>query len=223
MSAPHSLATVRPGLLALGLAFAVVGAGLVASFFVFSAGTPSNAVTNSVSASQLAPDQTQVWTLPAVGSGAGVLTLSWGASQDANVSFWKASPCSTTSGLCPTEPAIVTWNASLSGKWKGTSSVATSYLIAATNQGRADLDFNATLSESYLAPAFGLGTPAGVLLAIASVLLLGTGGIGIFLGLFLPGGIYARRGSESDLQEAFEDEDEGQGDELLDGDSARPP
>lgn len=192
---------MRPGLVVIGLAFAVVGAGLVTSFFVFSSGGPEQAASTSVSVSLLAPSQTQVWTLTAVSTSTGTLTLSWASTMHANVTLWKAAPCTTTAAMCIDGPAVVNWASNLSGHWKGSGSVAGAYLLAVTDVGPTNLNFNATLSESYPGPAFGLGTPDVILLTIGSVLLLGTGAIGVFLGLFLRGGVYEPPTQEPELSD----------------------
>lgn len=192
---------MRPGLVVIGLAFAVVGAGLLTSFFVFSAAGPEQAASTSVSISLLAPTQTQVWTLTAVSTSSGTLTLAWASTIHANVTLWKAAPCTTTRAMCADGPAVVNWASNLSGHWKGTGSVAASYLLAVTDVGPTNLNFNATLSESYPGPSFGLGTPGLILLTIGSVLLLGTGAIGVFLGLFLRGGVYEPPAAEPEFSD----------------------
>lgn len=187
---------VRLGLVAVGLAFAIVGAGLVTSIFFLSPSTPPEARTVSISISRLAANQTEVWPLSIVGSGSAVLTLSWRATSNANVSFWKAAPCSTGSGLCAVSPSIAAWVSNASGEWRGSGSVGNAYLLSVTDASQADLSFNATVEDSYPGPSSGLTTQALVLVSIGSVLLLGTGAVGVFLGLFLPGGVYRRSARE---------------------------
>jgi hypothetical protein len=214
---------VRRGLVVIGLTFAVVGAGMFTSFYLFSSTEPAETLTSSVSASFLAPNQTEVWTLSAVVTGAGVLALSWTSTAPANVSFWKATPCTAASGLCPVEPAIVTWASNLTGHWKGSGSVGSSYLLGVTGKVPADLDFYAAFTESYPGPAFDPGAPGLVLLTIGSVLLLGTGAVGVFLGLFLPGGVYRPPDEEPDFSPVYRNPGEDRGEEPPDDDSPTLP
>jgi hypothetical protein len=201
---------VRPGLVTVGLVFAIVGAGLVTSFFFLSTNAPIEARTSSISISFLAPNQTEVSPLSAIGSGSGVLTVSWRATSNANVSFWKAEPCSTGTGLCAAPPSIVAWASNVSGEWRGSGAIGTAYLLSVTDVSRGDLSFNATVVESFPGPSSGPTTQTLVLVSIGSVLLLGTGAIGVFLGLFLRGGVYRRlslepKGSPGDRHDRVED------------------
>jgi hypothetical protein len=198
LSNAGSLPVVRPGLVAVGLAFAIVGAGLVTSFFFLSTNSPPEARTSSISISLLVPNQTAVWPLSAIGSSSGVLTLSWRATSNANVSFWKAAPCSAAAGLCAVPPSIVAWVSNVSGEWKGSASIGSAYLLTVTDVSRGDLNFNATVEDSFPGPSSSPTTQTLVLVSIGSVLLLGTGAIGVFLGLFLRGGVYRRSSRESE-------------------------
>jgi hypothetical protein len=184
---------VRLGLVVIGLAFVVVGGGLVISFFAFSTGGPPGYLSRTISASQMTPSQSQTWSLDAVASANGVLSLSWASSGRVNVSLWKGAGCTNFPGICPVGPPIASWVTDLSGQWKNTGSVTWYYILTVTAQGVSVANFNATLSESYSGSPFGLGTTNLILVTVGSVLLLGTGAVGVFLGLFLPGGVYQDR------------------------------
>ncbi len=181
---------MRLGLVVVGLAFVVVGAGLVVTFFVFSSGVPPGGLTRSISAVQMSPNSTQVWTLATVSTDHGTLTLDWSSSGPSNVALARAAACPSSSGLCPVSPALVVWDANSSGSWKSSGGVSSAYFLTATSRSSNAVNLNATLSESYPGTAFGLGSPELILLTIGCVLLLGTGAVGVFLGLFLPGGVY---------------------------------
>lgn len=198
MSDARSFPIVRLGLFVIGLAFVVVGGGLVVSFFAFSSGGPPGYVTRAISASQMGPGQSQTWSLDTVANANGVLSLSWGSSGRVNVSLWKAAGCTNFPGICPVGAPIASWVSALSGQWKMTGSVTWYYVLTATTQAVSVATFNATVSESYSGSPFGLGTTNLILVTVGSVLLLGTGAIGVFLGLFLPGGVYQGRGGPID-------------------------
>ena len=202
MSDAHCFPIVRLGLVVIGLAFVVVGGGLVVSFFAFSTGGPPGYLSRTISSSQLAPDQSQTWSLDTVSSANGALSLSWTSSGRINVSLWKASGCTNYPGICPVGSPIASWVTELSGLWKSTGSVTWYYLLTVTTQGSSVANFSATLSESYSGSPFGLGTTNLILITVGSVLLLGTGAVGVFLGLFLPSGVYRdRNGSLEDVSE----------------------
>ena len=207
---------MRWGLVVVGLVFAVVGAGLVTSFFVDSSGAPPGALTRTITASVVGPNQTQDWSLATVGTSHGSLTLSWSSTVPVNVNFWRTESCASSTGVCAVLPALGSWDANSSGEWRGTGSVGSTYLLTVTGRSSA-ASFNATLTESYQGTPFDLGTPGIVLITIGSILLLGTGGVAVFLGLFLPGGVYqnppvergARRGYEDSMDDGGEFEDGG--------------
>ena len=207
---------MRLGLVAVGLAFVVVGAGLVASFFVFSSNVPPGALTRTITASQIAPNQTQVWTLDTVGTPHGSLSLSWSSNVPTNVTFSQGTGCSSSSGICPISPALAVWDANSSGSWKGTGNVGSGYVVTVTARANRAVSFNASLAESYPGTPFGFASPVIILITVASVLLLGTGAIGVFLGLFLRGGVYeapppARRRADiyGDLGVEPDDDEDG--------------
>lgn len=181
---------MRPGLLAIGLAFVVVGGGLVVSFFAFAPSTPMQDLTQTITASQISPNQTQGWSLSTVPAPSGTLALSWTSTARASVTFSKARPCTSPSGACPDGPSLATWSANLSGAWRGTGPVGSLYLLTVNDQVSGVVTLNVTLEELYSDGVFGLSTTDIAMLAIGSVLLLGTGALAVFLGLFLPGGVY---------------------------------
>lgn len=188
--APHPRSGVRLGLVVVGLAFVVVGAGLVVTFFVFSSGAPPGGLTRSISAVQMSPNSTQVWTLATIATGHGTLALTWSSTGPASVALARAADCPSSSGLCPVSPALVVWEANSSGFWRTSGGVSSTYFLTATGRSSNSINLNATLSESYPGTAFGLASPELILLTVGCVLLLGTGAVGVFLGLFLAGGVY---------------------------------
>lgn len=198
---------MRSGLVAIGIAFALVGGGLVASFLVLSSTGPASTQASSVSISNLGANGSQVWLFPAVGSGSGTLDLSWTSTGSANVSFWKTVPCSPSPSVCPIAPVLAAWPASTAGNWTGAEALGEPYLLVIGNLGRSALSFNGTLQETQPGAVLGLPTATLVMVAIGSVLLLATGAISLFLGLFLPGGTYRgpRAGPEFEDRVGAED------------------
>lgn len=192
--------------MAIGVAFALVGGSLIASFYFISSGMPSAASSTPV---QLSVPSGQTWDDPLSGlsSGSGTIGLSWTSSGFANVTLSKAVTCPGGSGLCPSDPPLAAWSSAARGAWSQGGSFSTTYVLTVTNAQNRALNFSATFDESRMTSGFGLPTTTWVLLTIGSILLLGTGAVGVFLGLFLPGGIYARRNGP----EEYWDED---GDEL---------
>lgn len=195
--------------MAVGLAFAVVGAGLITSFYVFSGVGPNQTIESTVTASSLELNRTESWSLFPIATDSGKLTLSWYANAFANVSFWPAKRCPSGTSLCPTGAAVATWPSNLSGTYENHGRVASGYVLRVTNVDLVStLDFNATLAESYTGNPSTFSPATWVLITVGATLLLGTGAIGIFLGLFLPSGVYRRPSDPSEMVEDLGDLDD---------------
>jgi hypothetical protein len=177
---------------AIGLVFALVGAGLIASFYFSATSNPASTQSSSVFF-HVPENETQLVTFPAIGTGSAALTIGWNSSGPSNVSFSQAISCAVGYGICPATPYLASWPSADRGTWSGSGSAADTYLLLLAGIGHA-INFSATLRESYAATAFGLPTTTWILLIIASILLLGTGAVGVFLGLFLRSNVYAGDG-----------------------------
>jgi hypothetical protein len=180
---------VRIGLVGAGAVVAIVGAGLVVSMF-FLPGPPTDTHTASVSISDLGAQATRTWTVTLVGASSASLSLAWTASGAATVQLWKASSCPIGGGLCPVGSPIVSWSGNVTGQWAVQGTVASVYLLTATNTGSAQISFTGTVTESYPVPTASAAVPAWALIAVGGLFLLGIGGLAIFLGLFLASGVY---------------------------------
>jgi hypothetical protein len=180
---------VRGGLLVAGVAIAVVGAGLMVSLF-FLPGTPTDTRSASDSIADLGANSSRSWTIPEEVAVSGTLQLSWTTSGPANVYLSKTSTCPVGTGLCPVAPPIATWYGNLSGTWSLTGPVTAAYLLTVTNPGHTPISFSGTLTETYVVPTAAQAVPAWALILLGGLVLLGIGAIAVFLGLFLPPGVY---------------------------------
>lgn len=189
---------VRSGLVLLGAIIAVLGGGLIVTLFVLSGG-PTTASQLRFENPNLAPHQ--VWSegISRTSSAEATIGLSWAASGPANVTLTPARECLQPVGLCPSGSPIFNWTGVLSGKATDSSSNATSFLLDVTDAGDAAVRFSAVVSVSYQP---GGSTPdwAWGLIALGGVVLLAIGGIAVFLGLFLPGGVYERANDDEMLR-----------------------
>lgn len=197
---------MRTGLVGAGAVVAIVGAGLVVSLF-FLPGPPTDTHTTSDSIADLGSSP-RTWTITENAVDPGSMTLSWTSSGAATVQLWMGGPCTVGSGTCPVGSPITAWNGNDSGQWSMQGSIASVYLLSVTNYGSMPISFTGTLTETYQVPTASAAVPAWALIALGGLILLGIGGLAIFLGFFLATGVYRppRSGSE-----AFEpmDLDEG--------------
>lgn len=189
LGGPSSGPPVRTGLVILGSVIAILGGGLIITLFYFSGG-PTTTSQLSFENPGVAPHAVLPEVFARSTSTQASIGLSWSTSAPANVSLTPVGPCSTNAlGLCPIGPPLFNWTLSLSGKGTASSTNASAYLLQLTNPGNSSIRFSAVVSVSYHPgaplPAWGWG-----LIALGGVTLLGIGGIAVFLGLFLPGGVY---------------------------------
>lgn len=179
---------MRTGLVAVGAAIAVLGAGLIVTLFFLSGG-PVTSSQISFEAPSLTGHSNQTWVLSGPNPGSGSVTLSWSTSTVANVSLAPAANCAGPMGACPTGPPDLSWVLATSGKETVAPSDASVYILLVTNPGNSPLKFSAVVSVTSSS-----GSPLSVWswgwIATGGVALLAIGGIALFLGLFLPGGVY---------------------------------
>ena len=179
---------MRSGLVILGGVIAVLGGGLIVTLFALSGG-PATASQFSFENPNLAPHAVFTDALSRTSSSVAAISLSWSASGPANVSLTPVRECLAPLGFCPTGAPIFNWTGLESGKGTDGSANATTYLLEVENAGSQPLRFTAVVSVS-IQPGGSIPTWAWGLIALGGVVLLAIGGIAVFLGLFLPGGVY---------------------------------
>jgi hypothetical protein len=179
---------VRTGLVVIGAVIALLGAGLIVTLFFLSGGPT---ITNHTTFEDpgIAPYSNQSWAVPGPTPGSGSVTLSWTMSGLANISLWPATTCAKPMGSCPTGPAALSWTLADSGNGSVSPSDSSTYILQATNPANNTLRFSAVISASYSSGS-PLSSWSWGLIATGGIALLAIGGIALFLGLFLPGGVY---------------------------------
>lgn len=180
--------SVRPGLVAVGAVLVVVGAAVFVG--VLDPGnTPVVERTDPGFVVDLTGGNWRTILLPTTADGHATLTLTWSASALANVSLYqdqncRAPPCNG--------PALRYWVGNVSGHWSATGSVGSMYLLwvyAAVNR-TVSLNFSATLTEQYRTGQLTLPLLPFAVTMVGASLLAGIGGVGLYLGLFLPAAVY---------------------------------
>ena len=179
---------MRPWLVILGSIIAVIGAGLIVSLFFLSSG-PVTTTQYNIDNPSVAPHSNWVQVISRSISTQSSVSISWATTGLANVSLTPAAPCSSPLGVCPTGPPVLNWTLVESGKGSGASSSVSQYLLKVMNPGDSPFRFSSVVSVNYNPgsplPVWSLG-----LILLAGIILLAIGGIAVFLGLFLPGGVY---------------------------------
>jgi hypothetical protein len=183
-------------LVVVGAAIAIIGGGLFFTLFIVSGGPTSTTRLSfdnpNIPGHSTWPEIISPSTTTAISIG-----LSWSTNEPANVSLTPAGPCANNSlEACPTGPPLFSWTYATSGHETSNSAKAQAYILAVTNPWTGTLQFSGVVSVSTAAGSL-FPTWAWGLIALGGVVLLAIGGIAIFLGLFLPGGVYRNPGEET--------------------------
>jgi hypothetical protein len=176
-------------LVIVGLAFALVGGGLVGALYILQEGS-NNAVSTSISFS-LASGSSDNVTLQLAPTSSGTFALSWSSTAHASVTVWRAEPCSPGTGICTVGPALIQWPSNESGRWSISGTIGSYYLLTAGDVDNRGLNFTGTTTEQFLSTNTALSLPIESLIIAAAGVLLTAGGIAVFLGLFLRAGVYS--------------------------------
>jgi len=179
---------VRPGLVFIGTAIGVIGAGLIVTLFFLSSGALT---TNRTSFENPGLSGHSTWVEVATRSTSAKATVavSWTASEPVNVTLVPAQACSSMLGYCPAGPPVFNWTLQTSGQGTDPSASASGYLVSVVNPNTAVARATAVVSVTEN-PGSSLPDWGYILIAAGGVTLIAIGGIAIFLGLFLPSGVY---------------------------------
>jgi hypothetical protein len=172
---------------------AIVGAGVVVAVVMpFGSATPAK-TEGSWQASVISgpPDKHAVSTSP---TGSATVTFTWNSSVSVEVWWYQAGPCGGNappgSWCLVAGPPLATWAANTSGHWTDSGAPASAYCVLVENSGSAPVNFSDQFVESYVDPLHHLPLLPFGLIVGGGALLVGIGGLAIYLGAFLPSGVY---------------------------------
>jgi hypothetical protein len=190
---------VRVGLVAVGTAFAVVGAAVIVGI-TYPSDIPTVTRSSSASVVGLSGGEWKPFVLPAFTSDPATLTLSWSATAGpaddqthVNVSLYSAYQCPPATEPCHSDPAIMTWNGTGLGRWSDSRAAGSLYLLFVDVFGpdNSTVNFTATFTEQYRVGPLALPIVPFTVTMVGGGLLTGIGAVALYLGLFLPRGVYA--------------------------------
>ncbi|HKN06669.1 MAG TPA: hypothetical protein VJ021_03555 [Thermoplasmata archaeon] len=179
---------MRSGLVVIGVVIAVLGAGLVLTLFILSGGQSVTTQYRPQDPS-LSPGFSQNWIVPGPIGGSGSMSVSWTSSSSAGVALWPTSTCTAPGGFCPTGVPLLNWTAAEFGQGTVSSASGSAYILIVTNSGNTDLRFTGLISVTY-SPGSAVPDWSWGLIAAGGIVLLTIGGVALFLGLYLPTGVY---------------------------------
>jgi len=188
---------MRPGLIAVGVAFAVVGAAVIVGI-LYPGDNPPLERTGSSDVVGLPGGDWRSFLLPASASDPATLTLSWSATGTVNVTWYSARVCTQAPGICVDTPPLRLWLGNSSGHWSATGSADSLYelVVYAGVLHNQSVNFTAAFTEQYHAGPQTLPFVPFAITMVGGSLLTGIGAVVLYLGLFLPSGVY---GAEGDL------------------------
>lgn len=180
---------VRPGLVFTGGVLALLGVATIATFS-FLATTSHNTTEFVTPPLAYAGHASGATLLTGSDTGSGSLSVGWHSSSSLNVSLYSAPGCRVATVACASGPALAGWAVTTSGNWSTHGSLAFPFLVVWSSVG--PLGGNITVSGTETTDVV-VSPPLLTTLLIdgAGGVLAVIGGVAIFLGLFLRGGVYA--------------------------------
>jgi hypothetical protein len=216
---------VRTGLVIVGIALMIVGAGVTLSAF-FEPGAPSLSKVNPLAASNLEPGQPRTMVVWLQNTTSGTLQLNWLSSSNVNVTVYRATDCAFLSDspqakYCPAGPAIVSWPFNSSGHWSTSGAISFPFLLNLQNTGAKAANISAVFDEQWASTSPPVPTWIFLSTLAGGIACISLGGVAIFLGLFLRSGVYDREGPDEaplpvDADPPFEPDEADLDDDFLD-------
>ena len=183
---------MRTGLVAVGLALAVVGVAVTMSGVLIPASqTTSEARLNVLTVPGLVTNETRIAVILMTNTSSGTLDFSWSANHSIAVALYQGTPCSGVSHYCSLGAALADWPAALSGSWNTTGLLTFPYLLSMENTEPTNATLRGTVAESFSFGTTTLPTWAVISILAGGVLLVVIGAMAVFLGLFLRAGVYS--------------------------------
>ncbi len=173
-----------------GAAVALIGAGVLIATLTFSTG-PTVTQFDPVTVASLPGHTFYAPELDGVNQSGANTHLVWASSQSLLVAVYPAVPCSEPQGVCPSGQAVASWWDN-SGSWSASGPLSFPLFLNITNPNGTPVTFSASLVETYTTSALTNPTWGLFLPLVGAVVLIAIGGVGVFLGLFLPQGVYTR-------------------------------
>lgn len=193
--------TVRAGLVAVGAAIAIVGAGIV-----IAVGLPveTSGHTSHASASAFGTVVPGAWfafSMNATPADEASESFAWSANGSVEVQWYAADPGAASGPCSVPAPPLATWANTSRGEWNGTGAAPAIYCVWVHDTAGHPLNFTGQFHEEAVDPPLHLPTLLLAWLVIGGSLLAGIGGIAVYLGLFLPTDVYGGNDEEYPVDE----------------------
>ncbi len=183
---------MRTGLFVAGTAVLIIGVGVLVASLTFSTGPPVNRF-DPISVSSLGGHSYYTPQLEGSNESSAETRLVWASSGSVLVSVYPSVPCpSSPKSPCAAGHPLQSWWAD-SGSWSAGGGLSFPLFLNITNPNGTPVTFSGSLTETYTTSALSDPTWAFFIPLLGAVVLIAIGGVGVFLGLFLPEGTYSGR------------------------------
>lgn len=177
--------------MAVGLAFLLLAAGGLAALFLIPIPPPTVTDTSSTSWSA-PPGASNSTVLTGESTFTGSVNVEWQSALPLTVAIYGSQGCLPGTAGCGPWHALATFTAQPSGNWSAAGTLHFPLLFAWTNPGRAAGPVLVTTTATQTGSA-SLSPLSEVFLGLGVGALGFVGGVALFLGLFLRGGVYRGR------------------------------
>ncbi|MCI4363335.1 MAG: hypothetical protein L3K13_03410 [Thermoplasmata archaeon] len=178
---------MRPGLVAIGTAFLVLGA-VAAGASLSQPSPPSRTETSTAQWSWSVPSD-GAYQSPLLWGLNGSFGISWSASVLVSATLFGSAPGSGKTLFA----SVYSWPNVTRGSWSAEGAPSYPYYLVFTSSARSSGSIAASTQSSNSVPPPATDMLALVAGTLAGVTLVGLGGIALFLGLFLRGNLLGRR------------------------------
>ncbi len=178
---------VRPGLVGLGAILLALAAVTVGALVWGTSGPPISAETSPGVPEPILANATSDVVLSGSNSSDGVVNLVWSSTIPLNVVLYNPVQCVLSNQTCVDKTLVVSWSAKLSGHFREMGALREPFFLVLNNTGSQRGTYTWT---------WGTGTvtmlpEVTLILVVALALVVGvSGGMAMFLGLFLRAGVY---------------------------------
>lgn len=177
---------MRPGLVGLGAILLALAAVTVGVLFLGS-GPPTTTSTATLEPVPIAAHAQADVALSGSNTTDGTANLVWASNVPLTVQLYNPSHCPLSNETCVDSTLVMSWAHSMGGQYRATGNIQEPFLLVLNNSGSRDGSYTWSFTTSTV-PSLPELT---LILVVALALVVGvSGGIAMFLGLFLRSGVY---------------------------------
>jgi hypothetical protein len=186
---------------AIGVVFAILG-GAVLVAVIDPADDPAVTRNSNIAIDALPAGSWRTFNITATSASPATVSITWNSTGAVLVSWYAAGPCATPPHVCAELPALSTWGPpERSGSWTATGASGSAYILYVETSPSAPVNFSAFFAEHYRTSQLSLPIVPFAITLAGGAILVGVGGVLLYLGLFLPSGVYASYDEPDDARE----------------------